>query len=312
MSNALICSALGVRPDQWPPDHYAILGLPPGDVGAADVEGRVLDRMERLRRYQLAHPDAVTDAMNRLAQALVCLSDPAAKAAYDAGRRPIPVAAPQPIVEEEVSPPRPYPLAPPEPVAVAPVVRVPRRPAPRVPRRPWSEPTQARRPGHTEGDPRRRLYHRLGATRRLLAAWRDVGDFVAGQPRLREPGVAIEFVSALLELRERLAAEDAPPVGLPGQPGALVAALARQPLPLTTYRQFLPEQRTALATDWQAGEARLAEMYREMARAVRRHRRSAPRRAVRAAARALVTDRLDLTLFVLGLAALGLAILRAR
>ena len=35
--------------------------------------------MERLRRYQLAHPDAVTDAMNRLAQALVCLTDPAAK-----------------------------------------------------------------------------------------------------------------------------------------------------------------------------------------------------------------------------------------
>src|SRR5204863_6022003 len=83
MSTELICSALGVRPDQWPPDLYALLGLPPGEVDLAAVEGRVLDRMERLRRYQLAHPDAVTDAMNRLAQALVCLTDPAAKAAYD-------------------------------------------------------------------------------------------------------------------------------------------------------------------------------------------------------------------------------------
>ena len=79
MSTALICSALGLRPDQWPPDHYALLGLRPGDADAPTVEERVLDRMERLRRYQLAHPDAVTDAMNRLAQALVCLTDPAAK-----------------------------------------------------------------------------------------------------------------------------------------------------------------------------------------------------------------------------------------
>src|SRR5437763_2442544 len=91
MSNALICAALGVRPDQWPPDHYALLGLPPGEVDLAAVEGRVLDRMERLRRYQLAHPDAVTDAMNRLAQALVCLTDPAAKAAYDATLRVVPL-----------------------------------------------------------------------------------------------------------------------------------------------------------------------------------------------------------------------------
>lgn len=297
MSHPLISAALGVRPERWPPDHYALLGLPPGDVDAADVEGRVLDRMERLRRYQLAHPDAVTDAMNRLAQALVCLSDPAAKAAYDADRRPTPVAARAPVVEDEYeSPPRPYPLAPPEPVAIAPVVRrtTPQRQTPR------------------HDDPRRRLYHRLGTARRLLAAWRNVGDFLGEQRRLREPGVAIEFVGALMELRERLAADDAPPVGLPGQPGALVAALARQPLPLTTYRQFLPEQRTALAADWQAGEARLAETYRETGRAVRRQRRSAPRRAVRAAARSLMTDRLDLTLFVLGLAALGLAILRAR
>src|SRR5580704_11862745 len=95
MSTELICAALGLPADRWPPDHYALLGLPVGVVDPAAVEERVLDRMERLRRYQLAHPDAVTDAMNRLAQALVCLTDPAAKAAYDASLRPgSPPAAP--------------------------------------------------------------------------------------------------------------------------------------------------------------------------------------------------------------------------
>ena len=32
------------------------------------------DRMERLRGYQLLHPELVTEGMNRLAQALICLT----------------------------------------------------------------------------------------------------------------------------------------------------------------------------------------------------------------------------------------------
>src|SRR5438270_8832841 len=123
MSSELICSALGVSPDRWPPDHYALLGLPVGDVDPAAVEERVLDRMERLRRYQLAHPDAVTDAMNRIAQALVCLTDPTAKAAYDAAFRPVPLPTPPPAQVEVEESPGPYPLAPPEVIAVAPSAR---------------------------------------------------------------------------------------------------------------------------------------------------------------------------------------------
>src|SRR5438270_10198750 len=121
MSSELICSALGVSPDRWPPDHYALLGLPVGDVDPAAVEERVLARMERLRKYQLAHPDAVTDAMNRLAQALVCLTDPAAKRAYDASLKPRPVTArrTEPAGKES----GPYDLAHAEPVAIAPIVR---------------------------------------------------------------------------------------------------------------------------------------------------------------------------------------------
>src|SRR5438067_13786456 len=83
MSAELICSTLGLPADRWPPDHYELLGLPRGTADAARVEAHVLDRMERLRRLQLTHPDAVTDAMNRLAQALVCLTDSMLKHRYD-------------------------------------------------------------------------------------------------------------------------------------------------------------------------------------------------------------------------------------
>src|SRR5262245_6776032 len=39
--------------------------------------------MDLLRRHQLLHPELVTTGMNRLAQALICLTDPASKTAYD-------------------------------------------------------------------------------------------------------------------------------------------------------------------------------------------------------------------------------------
>jgi hypothetical protein len=69
--------------------------------------------MEKLRRYQLAHAEQVTEGMNRLAQALVCLTDPVAKKAYDAKllsrkakRRIVPTSfdVPSPSDEELPSP----------------------------------------------------------------------------------------------------------------------------------------------------------------------------------------------------------------
>src|SRR5262245_12031578 len=59
--------------------------------------------MDRLRAHQLLHPDAVTEGMNRLAQALVCLTDPVARAAYDRTHGFAP-AVPFEIVEDEPLP----------------------------------------------------------------------------------------------------------------------------------------------------------------------------------------------------------------
>src|SRR3954451_23889815 len=88
MSRELICSVLGVPIEMWPPDHYTLIGLQPEQAEPARIESRVQELSARLRPFQLAHPDEVTDTLNRLAPALVCLTDPRARAAYDTSRLP--------------------------------------------------------------------------------------------------------------------------------------------------------------------------------------------------------------------------------
>jgi hypothetical protein len=83
MSHDLICSWLGLPPGEWPPDHYRLLGLEPGEDNAELIEQRVHQRLDAVRRYQMMHPEPATEAMNRLAQAFVCLMEPASKRAYD-------------------------------------------------------------------------------------------------------------------------------------------------------------------------------------------------------------------------------------
>jgi hypothetical protein len=113
VDHSLLRSWLGLPPGPWPPDHYALLGLAPGPCEAAAVERLVLARMARLRPHQLLHPELVTEGMNRLAQALVCLTDDAARLAYDAElevARPNP---PPPFPQREggVNSPPPFPAS---------------------------------------------------------------------------------------------------------------------------------------------------------------------------------------------------------
>jgi hypothetical protein len=100
MKHETICDWLGLAGEAWPPDHYRLLGLEPGEVDAARIEQQVHDRLEIVRRYQLLHPEVATEAMNRLAQAFVCLTDPEAKKAYDARFAAAP-ATPAAMVEED-------------------------------------------------------------------------------------------------------------------------------------------------------------------------------------------------------------------
>ena len=84
MSHELICAWLGLPTDVWPPDHYSLLGLRPGETNPQLIEERVHQRLDTVRRYQMTHPDPATEAMNRIAQAFVCLSEAASKRVYDA------------------------------------------------------------------------------------------------------------------------------------------------------------------------------------------------------------------------------------
>jgi hypothetical protein len=81
MNQELICKWLKLP--GWPCDDYTLLGLAAGAGTTEEIESRVLERMELLRRYQLTHADIVTEAMNRLAQAMIRLTDPATRADYD-------------------------------------------------------------------------------------------------------------------------------------------------------------------------------------------------------------------------------------
>jgi hypothetical protein len=110
MGHELITNWLGLPAESWPPDHYTLLGLLPGEPDVARIEQQVHERMDKVRRYQLSHPEQATEAMNRLAQALVCLTDPASKRAYDAGRMPAAVAVatrpePPPAPPQKDAPP---------------------------------------------------------------------------------------------------------------------------------------------------------------------------------------------------------------
>src|SRR5579859_5448292 len=87
MERDLVCKWLGLPPESWPPDHYTLLGLKTGEEDVGKIEEHAHERLARLRQHQLNHPDQVTEAMNRLAQAFSCLTDPKAKKAYDAAMR---------------------------------------------------------------------------------------------------------------------------------------------------------------------------------------------------------------------------------
>lgn len=76
---------LGLPPGPWPPDDRTLLGMPAGPTTAIDVETRAMAQMDKLRPYQLTSPDVVTEGMNRLAQAMIALSDEANRRASVGG-----------------------------------------------------------------------------------------------------------------------------------------------------------------------------------------------------------------------------------
>jgi hypothetical protein len=303
VDHSLLRSWLGLPPGAWPPDHYALLSLPAGVVDPDEVERAVLERMGRLRSHQLLHPELVTEGMNRLAQALVCLTDPIAKPAYDA-ELGLPSAVP---VETSVAKPRPVP----PPLPNTPLEPIPGFPIPSeeeqvpldqtqvievrftpglappavggippyevvddAPSQPTAAPfevvdevaPEAFVPPRPPWQPatRRQLYTRLALLRRVRAAWSRLRPLLA-DPRepLDRPIHVLVFLEGVIELRESLRLLP-DLIGDPLRPGGRVAALVRQPLVLDAFRVLLPDQRRGLALDWRNADSEFEGEYNRL------------------------------------------------
>jgi hypothetical protein len=283
---------LGLAPGEWPPDHYRLLGLKPGESDVQLIERQVHQRLDALRGYQVLHPEQATEAMNRLAQAFVCLTEPAAKERYDAellGRpavrikwtikapitQPIPAGVPAPAAPGGTGndwlpapnlllpPPLPRPafeippatVADPTPMPDTVILPVPLPPPP-------SEPAEkvcpileaARSPLARRGlGTRRALMRRVRRTRELFTTWILAEKYLASvKRRTALKGPEEEDFAALFARIARLCRRFPRILGEAGQPGCLVLSLARHD-PVPTYRSLEASQREALRRDWQAG-----------------------------------------------------------
>ena len=255
----LLCGWLGLPPGAWPPDHYALLDLARGAGDLADVEARVLDRMELLRPYQLVHPDATTEGMNRLAQALVCLTDPVARAAYDrelgVAPPPFEVIEDEPLLVAEIVEPAYEVVEEEEPLSPAYEVLPDDELTPPRPRaKPAPEPEELDEPAPPPATlTRRTVYKRLAALRRAIRAWEALRPTLGNSDEaLATPTAVLLFLRALADARRTL-----PKVAFalrgPRVPGRIVAALVRTPNTLHTVRILLPSQRDSVALDWRRG-----------------------------------------------------------
>ncbi len=276
MKCKIICEWLGLPEESWPPDHYRLLGLAPGEADARLIEQRVQQRLESVRRYQMKHPEQATEAMNRLAQAYVCLTEPASKRAYDVsllgGASPTTAAVaesqpPQgltpapdalawlfgPALTRSRSPsstPPPLarlePLAPPAPPptlqietaeAVDPVVAAAQESAP------------ARRGLGTK----RALYQRVVATRRFLDVWNKLGKYVESPARRISRSADGPELNRLFKQMVRLRRRFPRLIGTAGQPGYLVVVFSEQEDAAKSIRALDSAQREAVSRDWSAG-----------------------------------------------------------
>jgi hypothetical protein len=303
MSHDLICAWLGLPAGGWPPDHYRLLGLTPGENDPKLIEERVHERLDAVRRYQMIHPEQATEAMNRIAQAFVCLSEPASKRVYDvallgtAAEQPAALTQTATAVEDrdplvlvynptgqdtappvrlqydptnqDTAPPvrRTAPLAEVIPEAIPFAVPVEEAPL-AIPVEPIVEVV----PPPRSLEAKRELYQRIVQTRRLSELWNQAGKYLV-QPKRRLSRLAEvnDLLRVLMDIREKL--RSFPPLlGEAGQPGYQVLALVQ----LTSVQMFQtlePSQREAVSSDWQAAKQVLdahRDYLRQEARALRK------------------------------------------
>jgi hypothetical protein len=331
----------------WPPDFYALIGLPTGIGSSEEIEGRVLERLELLRRYQLPHPDEATEGMNLLARALDTLTDPDARREYDRslGLTPKTRVEPPPLpADDDLNVLFPgIPLLPAEAMRPAPaddhlvpdVIELPELdhepdaddevelleevraqalpeavllPVPPAVAR--LETTSDAVPARPKS-PRRQLYADLARVRKVLRVFERARPYLTDADRtFNRRTDLLALMGCLAELRPLLpTVPDL--IASPRRPGNLVAALARQRLLFDTFRSLLPDQRDALARDFRAAHYRLAGYYGDLRDEVRRLTEKDWTRAVLNPLLKYVADHPEWIVLPFALGALAVAIVRS-
>lgn len=299
MAHYLLSKWLELPPNPWPPSHYALLGLEPGTGTADEIEQRVLERMEGLRHYQLMQPDAVTEGMNLLAQAMISLTDPDARRQYDAElgveskaesrtepadekaedeaeeeeaeelHRPLPTSEPLPLPVEDAGP-----LS--EPIEIL-ELDDEREEAVRededdesleIPRTIYER--EKPEVSETPRSKRRRIYREIVQLRRVMEAWARLEPFLDKPAKTFSRRTdTVAFMNCLADLRPLLGNVDVM-IGSPNEPGHLIFTLAKQQLVVEMFRSFLPSQHDALTRDFRAAYAIMRDHYRTLRMKVRR------------------------------------------
>ncbi|HEX3150439.1 MAG TPA: hypothetical protein VHR66_20340 [Gemmataceae bacterium] len=329
----------------WPPDHYALIGLPIGKGSPEEIEGRILERLELLRRYQLPHPDEATEGMNLLAQALDTLTDPDSRRAYDRsiGLKVVTKVEPPPLPADDVlstlfpgvptlepaesEAPTPEPNLPEvillpldddepdvddEPLVLPPATMelVPDAilmPVPPPVARIETETPTSTRPK----SPRREMYADLARVRKVLRVFERARPYLTDADRtFTRRTDALALMGCLAELRPLLHTVPDLIAG-PKRPGNLVAALARQRLLFDTFRSLLPDQRDALARDFRAAHYRLAAYYDDLRDEVRRRTEKDWTRSVLNPLLRYIADHPEWIVLPFALLALAIAVIRS-
>jgi hypothetical protein len=79
---------LGIPPEEQPPDHYRLLGIPRFETDVEVIRDAAARQMAHVRTYHLGeHAELSQKILNELGTAKACLLNPRKKAAYDAKLR---------------------------------------------------------------------------------------------------------------------------------------------------------------------------------------------------------------------------------
>jgi hypothetical protein len=334
----------------WPPDHYALIGLAPGLGTSDEIEARVLERLEFLRRYQLPYPEEATDGMNLLARALDTLTDPEAKRAYDLsigikrvdrelppsaddglnslfpGVPLLPTAAREPPAEIDEE------LAPPEAIVLPEMedepdidddpefvdgAEPPDLPAailtPVLPPLALLAERDHRdeRRSKRPMSPRREIYADLARVRKVLRIFERTRPYLTDPDRtFARRSDAVALMGCLAELRPLLPTVS-DLIAAGHRPGSTVATLARQRLMYETFRTLLPSQREALAKDFRAAHYRLAGFYDDLRDDIRRLNEKDWMRSVGRPTLKYIADHPEWMLLPIALLALAIAVARS-